>query len=43
MAKSLIEDRKKDKAAERLREIIRLYPDSKAAAEAKRLLAELDK
>jgi FimV-like protein len=40
-AKSLIDDGKKDKARERLQEIIKKYPKSNAAEEAKELLKKL--
>jgi len=37
-AKSLLEDGKDEKAAERFAEIVKKYPKTKAAAEAKELL-----
>jgi TolA-binding protein len=38
IAKGFIREGKKDRAAEWLRDLIRLYPDSKAAAEARQIL-----
>jgi S1-C subfamily serine protease len=40
-AKSLLADGKRDRARERLEEIVKQYPDSRAAAEAKQLLEKL--